>query len=318
MALTRRTKQGVTVLIIVLGILSAYLNNRNMNNLQQKIVDFSRVQRVFDTSENISKVKMEISVTDFRRNINNFDSLLAQYQIVHRRNEAVGSQAVYLLEVPMNVKKDFLAAIRKLGTVTVNNEETKTQEEEPNLAVKLADYQYLKQQVMSDIQKGKVTVDTRLNRIKDLQTTIDSLTKSIAAKEYNHRMSLVLLVITDISTPEQNVVGNALNFVKQALLYILLYTGVALIVYYGSRVLVSFLSFMGVRSSSTGGTYRYGHRYGYGYGNRKRKVKRIYKDKSDDTFWYSISKYFINLYRGIIYYYTNISIHLITLYSVIN
>jgi hypothetical protein len=125
-------------------------------------------------------------------------------------------------------------------------------------------------------------VDTRLNRIKDLQTTIDSLTKSIAAKEYNHRMSLVLLVITDISTPEQNVVGNALNFVKQALLYILLYTGVALIVYYGSRVLVSFLSFMGVRSSSTGGTYRYGHRYGYGYGNRKRKVKRIYKDKSDD------------------------------------
>jgi len=64
----------------------------------------------------------------------------------------------------------------------------------------------------------------------------------------------------------------------------------AVLAYYGTRLLIYFLSALGVKGVGAGGlgsSYRYGgyggyynryyNRYNYGHG--KRKIKRIYKDK---------------------------------------
>ena len=66
------------------------------------------------------------------------------------------------------------------------------------------------------------------------------------------------------------------------------------LVYFGTRLLMMLLSMMGVKGlgmSGVGGAYQYGGYTGYankyysryGYGRGKRKIKRVYKDKSESA-----------------------------------
>jgi len=282
-ALTKRTKNGVAALIFVFAFLTAYWNNRGVISPYDGREDFSRVEHVFDYSDNNSKLKVQMSVVDLQRNRAEFAKLLQMRQIIHNYHEVIGNQEVYLLEIPSNMKNYFILEAGKVGKVIIAKEITSVTETDPNLDSKLADFKLIKQQLMEDISKRREASDYKITRIKELQATIDSLTNSLLTREHNRNMSLIYLILTDESSQRANLVSSLLSFFQQGFLYVLLYTAIAVGAYYGSRLLVVFLSVMGVKGTSSSGSYRYGGgRYGYGYGyssgsNRKRKIKRIYK-----------------------------------------
>jgi hypothetical protein len=295
-ALTKRTKNGIAALIFVFAFLTAYWNNRGVISPYNAQEDFSKVEHVFDYSDNNSKLKIEMSVSDLQKNQAAFNNLLALRQIIHNYHEVIGNQEVYLLEIPSRMKNYFVNEAGKVGRVVIAKEITSVTENDPNLDTKLADFKLIKQQLMDDISKRREASDYKITRIKDLQATIDSLTYGLQTREHNRNMSLIYLILTDESSQRANLIQSLIAFFQQGFLYVLLYTAIAVGAYYGSRILVVFLSLMGVKGSSGSGTYRYGGgKYGYGYGyssgsNRKRKIKRIYKgnipkepDGEDDT-----------------------------------
>lgn len=283
MALTRRTKNGVAALIFVFAFLTAYWTNRGVISPYDGKQNFSKVEQKFEYLDNNSKLKIEMSVSDLKKNQAAFEKLITLPQIIHRQNQVIGNQKVYLIEVPSKMKDYFIQEASKIGKAEIVLEITSVTENDPNLDTKLADFKLIKQQLMEDISKRREASDYKINRIRDLQSTIDSLTSALQAREYNRNMSLVYLILTDESSQRANLVDSLLTFFKQGFLYVLLYTAIAVGAYYGSRLLVVFLSVMGVKGSGGSGSYRYGGgRYGYGYGyssgsNRKRKIKRIYK-----------------------------------------
>lgn len=283
MALTKRTKNGIAALIFVFAFLTAYWNNRGVISPYNAQEDFSKVEHVFDFSDNNSKLKVEMSVADLAKHKVEFGKLLQMRQIIHNYHEVIGNQEVYLLEIPSSMKNYFILEAGKIGNVVISKEITSVTENDPNLDTKLADFKLIKQQLMDDISKRRESSDYKISRIKDLQATIDSLTYGLQTREHNRNMSLVYLILTDESSQRANLVESLMSFFQQGLLYVLLYSAIAVGAYYGSRLLVVFLSLMGVKGSTGTGTYRYGGgKYGYGYGyssgsNRKRKVKRIYK-----------------------------------------
>jgi hypothetical protein len=282
-ALTKRTKNGIAALIFVFAFLTAYWNNRGVISPYDGKEDFGKVEHVFDYSDNNSKLKVQMSVSDLAKNRAAFTNLLALRQIIHNYHEVIGNQEVYLLEIPSKMKNYFIGEASKIGKVVILKEITSVTENDPNLDTKLADFKLIKQQLMEDISKRREASDYKITRIKDLQATIDSLTNGLLTREHNRNMSLVYLILTDESSQRANLVSSLMSFFQQGLLYVLLYTAIAVGAYYGSRLLVVFLSLMGVKGSTGTGTYRYGGgKYGYGYGyssgsNRKRKIKRIYK-----------------------------------------
>lgn len=283
MALTKRTKNGIAALIFVFAFLTAYWNNRGVISPYDGRDDFSKVEHVFDYSDNNSKLKVKMSVSDMQKNRAQFAELLQLRQIVHNYHEVIGNQEVFLLEIPSKMKNYFIQEASKIGKVVIAKEITSITENDPNLDTKLADFKLIKQQLMDDISKRRELSGYKITSIKDLQATIDSLTNGLLTREHNRNMSLVYLILTDESSQKANLVQSLISFFQQGFLYVLLYTAIAVGAYYGSRLLVVFLSLMGVKGSSSSGTYRYGGgKYGYGYGyssgsNRKRKIKRIYK-----------------------------------------
>jgi hypothetical protein len=282
-ALSKRTKNGIAALIFVFAFLTAYWNNRGVISPYNAQEDFSKVEHVFDFSDNNSKLKVEMSVTDLEKNRAEFNNLLAIRQIIHNYHEVIGNQEVYLLEIPQKLKNYFIQQASKIGKVVISKEITSVTENDPNLDSKLADFKLIKQQLMDDISKRRESSDYKITRIKDLQATIDSLTYGLQVREHNRNMSLIYLILTDESSERANLIQSLMSFFQQGLLYVLLYTAIAVGAYYGSRLLVVFLSLMGVKGSGGSSSYRYGGgKYGYGYGyssgsNRKRKIKRIYK-----------------------------------------
>ncbi len=294
MALKRRIKTGIAVMIIIFAFLTAYMTNRGSISPYEGKENFSKVEHVFDFSDNNSKLKVEMSISDLQRNQDSFTKLLALPEMIHNYHEVIGKQSVYLLEIPSQMKDTFIMDAKKVGRVVISKEITRVTEVDPNLETKLADFKLIKQQLIEDISKRREASDYKITRIKDLQATIDSLTTSLQAREHNRNMSLIYLILTDATSQRANPFHSLLSFLKQVLFNVLIYSVIVIGAYYGSRLLVAFMTYMGVRSSSSTGAYRYGGKYGYGYSygssNRKRKIKRIYKgnvpkepDEEDET-----------------------------------
>jgi len=140
----------------------------------------------------------------------------------------------------------------------------------------------------AELNNVRFPTDTQNRRKEELHSLIQSTRSNLdKLKESDNVLLFITLVPQQkTNTIEVTIKSLALNFFS----WLIIFAVGAVLIYYGTRLLMYFLSALGVKGVGAGGlgsSYRYGgyggyynryyNRYNYGHG--KRKIKRIYKDK---------------------------------------
>ncbi|HQQ68071.1 MAG TPA: hypothetical protein PLX77_04510 [Candidatus Cloacimonadota bacterium] len=280
--------RGIAIFIVFLALAAAILQFQNLGHKtgtfsfkdsdnEYRDLKFVNKARISFTSSNVAAAQTGIGEI-----INN-----RAQQRIRRQNE--GGYGAYLFTINREDVSSVAEELRAFGTVLSQVEQVDTSLvnlDYDSEAARLASYE--KEQADLDMVRFPSEVQ---NRRKEqlhglIQQTRSKLDKLSESKD-------VLLYIT--LSPAKGgtsfieiMKSGAVLFLK----WLGIFTVAAILVYFGVKLLMYILSLMGVKGINVGGTgpYSYGGSYSnydryssqYGYGN-KRKVKRIYKDKSSSS-----------------------------------
>ncbi|MDD4100759.1 MAG: hypothetical protein PHT47_06655 [Candidatus Cloacimonetes bacterium] len=286
--ISKHRVRGIAIFIVFLALAAAILQFQNRghkpgtfnfkdSNNEYRDLKFVNKARITFSAPNVSAAQTGISEIINKR---------AQ-QRIRRQNE--GSFGAYLFTIDRDDVSVVAEELRAFGTVISQVEQVDTSLvnlDYDSEAARLASYE--KEQADLDMVRFPSEVQ---NRRKEqlhglIQQARSNLEKLSETKD-------VLLYIT-LSPAKGST--SFVSILKSGAIMFLTWLGIftigTILVYFGVKLLMYILSLMGVKGINVGGAgpYTYGGSYSnydryssqYGYGN-KRKVKRVYKDKSSSS-----------------------------------
>ncbi len=285
------TKQ-FKLLIIVLILLGAFgfakLGNMFSNRGEQNSLSF-QTEREFKKAKNYIKTKFAFTVENFDEFNQKIDQISSSSDVNVIKKEQSGS-LVYLAEIKDTQYNNVLNEIRNYPSIDSKKEGTlKSTTFEKDIQQMLDVNVALKNKYMADLQKTKqaYTSDRLRIQLNSVQETIDSLQTQIKAQTYYKQNHLIFLVVSPKISGSKHLLASTTGFATRfviGLVGITISVFVLLFVVNGILNLMSLLGFHTARGSGgKSSSYKYGstgkYSYGgYGSSNRKRKVKRVYKD----------------------------------------
>lgn len=291
---TKRRVQGTAIFVIFLAAaLSLWLTFRGGS--QTPKFDFKDSRYQFRDTPALNKAQINLNSANIGKSLEEMNLLLNGYaQGKPMRKDIMGNHGVFIF----NVKdEDFPQVQKKLGSVgniLSQSEIVDTALVKRSYAVELSNLESLRRDFASlDAKEDPSTEDRKqkdhlIQQIRLAEQTLANLQDSESTLVY------VTLVPAIRSNQTMTLLKTfALNFGKWL---VFMFIAVVLI-YYGTKLLMYLLSMMGVKGLGMGGvgsSYQYGgyrgyggyankyySRYGgYGYGGSRRKIKRVYKDKT--------------------------------------
>ncbi len=282
----KRRVKGIAVFIVFLALAASIVQWQDKAG-KHETYDFKPAQNDYRDLKFLNKAQISFSSPNIDQAKTVIDKIISEHSTKQIRKQSESSFGAYIFSVP---KRDLPVIIEKLDRVGSIN----SQAEHIDTALVNIDYEselvrlqgYDKEQ--TELNNVRFPTDTQNRRKEELHSLIQNTRSNLdKLKEADNVLLLITLV------PQQKTSSIEVTIKSLALIFInwlIIFAVGAVLIYYGTRLLMYFLSALGVKGIGAGGlgsSYRYGgyggyynryyNRYNYGHG--KRKIKRIYKDK---------------------------------------
>ncbi|HNW23839.1 MAG TPA: hypothetical protein PKI37_00120 [Candidatus Cloacimonas sp.] len=284
----KRRVKGIAIFIVFLALAASIVQWQNKAG-KHETYDFKPAQNDYRDLKFLNKAQISFSSPNIDQAKTVIDKIISEHSTKQIRKQSEGSFGAYIFSVP---KRDLPVIIEKLDRVGSIN----SQAEHIDTALVNIDYEselvrlqsYEKEQ--AELSNVRFPTDTQNRRKEELHSLIQNTRSNLdKLKESDNVLLFITLVPQQkTNTIEVTIKSLTINFFS----WLIIFAVGAVLAYYGTRLLMYFLSALGVKSSGgggggLGGSYnysgygRYYSRYYNRYGNShgKRKVKRIYKDK---------------------------------------
>jgi hypothetical protein len=282
---------------VVFLALVATIIQYEKSNTGKVNIDFKTSTNEYRDLMFINKAQVQFSAKDIAAAQEGINRIINEKgkQRIRKQNES--NFGAYLFSVPQNELDGIIAELKTFGVISSQTEQIDTSLvnlDYDTESARLASYE----NELTELDKVRFPSEQQNRRKESLHLLIrESGQKLDKLREQEN----VLLYIT--LRPLQRSIG-WFGMVKTLVLIYLKWLGIfaigVVLLFFGSKLVMYFLSALGVKNINTsglGGGYTYGGNYSsygrynsrYGSDSRKRKVKRIYKDKSassenkDDT-----------------------------------
>lgn len=288
---TRRRVKGIAIFIVFLALAATIVQYQNQGT-KKPTFNFKPSANEYRDLRFINKAQVTFSaenISKAQQGINEIIDSKAK-QRIRKQNE--GSFGAYLFTVNQQELPDIIEKLKSFGYVGTQIEQIDTalvNLDYESESARLASYE----NELTDLDKVRYPSDQQNRRKEALHALIHQSRSNLDKLRENENVLLYLTL-----SPRQKS-SNWMTTTKNLSLMYLFWLGIfavgMVLVFFGTKLLMYFLSALGIRGLSAGGlgsSYNYGgygsysnytrysSRYGYGGGSSKRKVKRIYKDKN--------------------------------------
>ena len=282
----KRRVKGIAIFIVFLAIAASIVQWQDKAG-KYSTYDFKPAQNEYRDLKFLNKAQISFSSPNIAKAKTEIEKIISEHSTKQIRKQSEGSFGAYIFSVPQKDLSLIIEKLRGIGSVNSQTEHIDTALVNIDYESELVRLQsYEKEQ--AELSNVRFPTDTQNRRKEELHSLIQSTRSNLdKLKESDN----VLLFITLVPQQKTNTIkltikSLALNFFS----WLIIFAVGAVLAYYGTRLLIYFLSALGVKSSGgggLGGSYnysgygryysRYYNRYGASHG--KRKIKRIYKDK---------------------------------------
>ncbi len=282
--------RAIGLFIVLMALITSYYFNGIATKTPS--INSKEADRVYNELPNYQKVKIDVSIKSLDALQKLIYTKLEPNGAVKLHSEEQGSYALYLYQVDQQKISAVLDNISEVGNISSKVERISAQNTQLDLDAKLRDKEVIYEKELQDYSNSKVKYSYQLNRLNQLSKEVDSLKFEISNQK-NKAMSL-LYIRAMVAPNKIGRVHNYQKFLLDFIKYIIIFGVIVSFLHYGTLLLVYLLSVMGIKFPSIGsygkgyndyagyrGYQNYGS-YGYG-GNRKRKVKRIYRNKQSSN-----------------------------------
>nr|MDK2850845.1 hypothetical protein [Candidatus Cloacimonadota bacterium] len=279
---SRRRLQGISLFVVFLALGAAILDYQG-RSIDRDSGDFFRTSaHEYRDLKFINKAQVSFSSDNADEAQDAINNIMDTYAKQRIRRQSEGNLGAYLFTVHQADLQDVIGELRRVGSVRAYTEQIDTalvNLDFDSESARLASYE----RELNDLDKVRMPSEQQNARKETLHRLIQTSRNNL---DKLRESESVLLYIT-LSPIQTNAAwqSNALDFIKIFLKWLLILSLIFILVTLGSRLLMYFLSMIGLRDSSGAGA-DYGYYSGYGdytrHGKKsrgKRKVKRIYKDK---------------------------------------
>ncbi len=301
-SLRRKYKMYIVIGIVLLSIFIALRFSNIMEVFGKKPVtnlDKAKPSKEFEEMENFRKVQISYTVKDYSAFMSEISQLYSDYAIDELDSERKGNYHLFIINFPDSVATEIVAKLRAIPGSQDVQIETRQVPPPLNIEDHKTNLEFTKERYQRSMEVT-ATADN-LSRLQSqmgrVQASIDSLNLVEERYKHNKETSAALVKVSIIASAGMSVAQKVLSFVKNFVLAFLFLTVLFFLIYFGLSIMLRLMSYFGIhtsRSSGSGG-YNYYSKKGYGsyggyggyggYGSygRRRKVKRVYKNKDEDS-----------------------------------
>ncbi len=290
---TRRRVHGIAIFIVFLALAATIVQFQNQGT-KKPTFNFKTSANEYRDLKFINKAQISFSAENITKAQEGINKIMNEKgkQRIRKQNE--GSFGAYIFTVPQSELESITQELKTFGYVGTQTEQIDTSLvnlDYDTETARLASYE----NELADLDKVRFPSEQQ-NRRKE---TLHGLIQQSRGNLDKLREGENTLLYLTLSPRQKN--SNLIVTVKNLTMMYLFWLGIfavgMVLVYFGTKLLMYFLSALGIRGLTAGGlgssynyggygSYsnyaRYGSRYGYG-GGSKRKIKRIYKDKNAST-----------------------------------
>lgn len=284
---TLKRVQGVAIFLVFLALIWTIYYYYSSGIKRKSTVDLRSQQTEFQKRNWLNKISFELISSELQASLDRMNEVVNHFSTQTDKREIKSGYGVFVFsmeKIKLNSLRTELSGIGKIGSevelVDTSLVNTNEQIENANLASYEKD--------LAELDKIRVPSDQELRRKESLRAQI----RRSQQKLDDLKRSDSYLVYVSI-LPH----GQKLGFLKNASsigIYFFSVLGflfvAAILIYYGTRLLMYLLALMGIKGFGQGGItgpYQYGGYGSYqgkyysrsGYNRGKRKVKRVYKEK---------------------------------------
>ena len=282
--------KGIAIFIVFLALAVTIVQyqGRDSNNVN---MDFKNSASEYRDLMFINKARIEFSATDIPTAQDGINKIINEKAKQRIRKQNDSNSGAYLFSVPQNELDGIIAELKTFGSVGAQTEQIDTSLVNLDYnteSARLASYE----NELAELDKVRFPTEQQNRRKESLHQLI---------RESGHKLDKlreednVLLYITLKPIQASN---HWLSTVKTLSAMFIFWLGIFavafILIYFGTKLLMYLLAALGVKGINTsglGGSYYYNGSYSsygrynsrYGSNSSKRKVKRIYKDKSDSS-----------------------------------
>ncbi len=302
-SLRRKYKMYIVIGIVLLSIFIALRFSNVMDVFGKKQVtnfDKLEVTKNFDKKGNFRKIEISYQVRNYKDFTQKINEIKSEFDVEEEFfDDEKGKYCITVLNFPDSVATDVIARLRDIPGS--NDFQIETQKTPPPLNIEdhKLNYEFMKERLQRSMEMT-TTADNlaRLEvRMSKVQASIDSLNRVEEHYLNNKETATALVKVLISASAGSTVLQKVLSFVKNFVLAFIFLTVLFFLIYFGLAIILRLMSYFGIhtsRSSGSGG-YNYYNKKGYGsyggyggyggYGSygRRRKVKRIYKNKDEET-----------------------------------
>lgn len=284
---TKRRVKGIAIFIVFLAIATSIVQYQNREGKTVNY-NFKPSQQEYRDLKFINKAQISFSATSIPKAQTEIAKIISENSSQQIRKQVDAGSGAYIFSVPQASLPKIVEKLRTIGSVGSQTEQIDTSLVNIDLqseTERLASYE----REQADLGNVRFPTDIQ-NRRKEalhglIQQTRLNLDKLKDAE--NVLLYITLVPVQRNSNAFISVKNMGLNFFS----WLGIYAVGMVLVYFGTRLLMYFLAAVGIKglnAGGVGGSYQYGGYTGYagkysgryGYSSGKRKVKRVYKDKS--------------------------------------
>lgn len=284
--------RGVAIFVVFLALASTIMQFQKQGT-HKPTYNFKESANEYRELKFIYKAQVRFASENVRQAQENISKMIADkaVQMIRKQNES--NSGAYIFSVPHSELKNILSELRQFGSIGSHVEQVDTalvNIDINNERARLVSYE----KELVDLSQVRFPSDQQIRRKEALHGLIQSTLNNLDKLGEN-----VLLYITLV--PKQ--IGNSITSVLRDLAmrfitWLVIFSVATVLAYYGTKLIMYFLSALGIKGISAGGLgggYNYGGytnyskyaryfgRYSYGGSGSRRKVKRVYKDKPSVT-----------------------------------
>jgi len=286
---TLKKVQGVAIFLVFLALLLTVLHYYRGGKGQKASQDLRSQQSEFNKRNWLNKISFELNSEDLQASLDRMNQLVSNYALHTDKREIKGNYGVFVFSLEKGRLNALRRELGKIGTIGSEVEAVDTSLVNTNAEIETANLLSYEKD-LSELDKIRVPSDAELRRKESLRAQI----RRSQQKLDDLKRSDSYLVYVSVIPHGKRI--SAIRSVSDIGAYFLKTLGfmfvAAILVYYGTRLLMYLLALMGFKGiTGKGGMfspYQYGGYSSYqgryyssrGYGrSSKRRVKRVYKDK---------------------------------------
>ena len=282
----KRRVKGIAIFIVFLAIAASIVQWQDKAG-KYSTYDFKPAQNEYRDLKFLNKAQISFSSPNIAKAKTEIEKIISEHSTKQIRKQSEGSFGAYIFSVPQKDLSLIIEKLRGIGSVNSQTEHIDTALVNIDYESELVRLQSYERE-QAELNNVRFPTDTQNRRKEELHSLIQNTRSNLdKLKESDNVLLFITLVPQQkTNTIEVTIKSLALNFFS----WLIIFAVGAVLAYYGTRLLMYFLSALGVKGVGAGGlgsSYRYGgyggyynryyNRYNYGHG--KRKIKRIYKDK---------------------------------------